>query len=59
MPCRNTSCIPKNYTGHEVINQDFDSRHLIKEQTIGNMVHTELQKIWGWFTGIGNIASGV
>lgn len=45
--------------GHEVINQGFDPRNLITEQTISNMVKSELHKMWGWFTGIGNLTSGL
>lgn len=40
----------KQTTEHVVINQCFDTR---------NMVHSELDKMWGWFTGISNIASSV
>ncbi|VVC46423.1 Hypothetical protein CINCED_3A007480 [Cinara cedri] len=46
-------------TGYEVINQGFDTRNIISEHIISNMVQSELNKMWGWFTEIGKITSGV
>lgn len=45
--------------GHDVIHQGIHIRNLIDEDTISNMVQNEIHKLWGWFTGLGNLMSGL
>lgn len=45
--------------GHEIINQGINIKSLINEQIISKLVHQEIHNIWGWFTSLGNIMSGL
>jgi hypothetical protein len=45
--------------GYETFDQGIKIENLIDENTLSNLVHKELNKLWGWFTTIGNITSGL
>jgi hypothetical protein len=45
--------------GYAYVDQGLRLQSLVDEDTIGKIIENRLQKMWGWFTTFGTIASGL
>ncbi|XP_050548278.1 uncharacterized protein LOC126909914 [Daktulosphaira vitifoliae] len=52
------SNLARESMGYSIYNQNLKLKSIIDEYTIENLVEQKLQKLWGLFTVVGNIASG-
>jgi hypothetical protein len=51
--------IARQSMGYAYVDQGLRLQSLVDEDTIGKIIENRLQKMWGWFTTFGTVASGL